>query len=73
MSEALQRQLRSENDTLRKKVNELHEVMYKIKGQNKQLKLQIDAPSKQNSLVIEGLQSQINDLHHQLSETTGLW
>lgn len=57
MSEALQRQLRSENDTLRKKVNELHEVMYKIKGQNKQLKLQIDAPSKHqtSSLVIEGL------------------
>jgi hypothetical protein len=40
MTEALQRQLRSENDQLRKQVNTLHEKLFKVKNQNKLLKTQ---------------------------------
>lgn len=38
MNEALLRQLRCENDGLRREVNQLHQTLYKLRLQNKQMK-----------------------------------
>lgn len=43
MSEALQRQLRSENDQLRLQVNDLHRSLHNLKLQSKQLSKQLAA------------------------------
>ena len=53
MSEALQRQLRQENDQLRKQVNALHEKLFKVKSQKK---------AATNDSILHELQAQIQKL-----------
>jgi chromosome segregation ATPase len=62
MTEALQRQLRSENDQLRKQVNSLHEKLFKVKNQNKLLKGQ----STTTTATTSDLQGQIQRLQQAL-------